>query len=68
MRCFDPATQHPAQVTKVADIPDAVFLNGMTALHTNKKILLIADSANAIVYSLSIRDKKKSASPLTTLP
>ncbi|KAF2017012.1 hypothetical protein BU24DRAFT_420039 [Aaosphaeria arxii CBS 175.79] len=43
-----------AEVSKIADVPDAGFLNGMTAL--NNHTLLIADSANGTVIKLDTRN------------
>lgn len=43
-----------ATVTKVVDMPDAGFLNGMITLSTSLGYLLIADSYNGWVYRLNV--------------
>ena len=41
----------PANITKIADIPEGVFLNGMTALDGDGNVL-IADSGKGVVWRL----------------
>ncbi|KAF8853416.1 hypothetical protein BDZ45DRAFT_79611 [Acephala macrosclerotiorum] len=43
-----------AIVTKVTDIPEADFLNGMTTLDAHAGLVLIADSYNGWVYRLDV--------------
>jgi hypothetical protein len=43
-----------ATITKVADLPTAGFLNGMTTLNVNAGLVLIADSLNGTVYTLNV--------------
>lgn len=42
----------PASATKIADFPESIFLNGMTAFGGNT--LLIADSSAGVVYRLNV--------------
>ena len=46
------------QVTKTADFPHAIFLNGITALNKAAGTLLVADSGAGVVYSLNVRSGK----------
>ncbi|KAK5046704.1 hypothetical protein LTR84_007465 [Exophiala bonariae] len=41
-------------VTKVADLPDAGLPNGLTVLNPNTGILLVADSAKGLVWSVNV--------------
>ncbi|KAL7957931.1 hypothetical protein V8C34DRAFT_284306 [Trichoderma compactum] len=41
------------KISKVTDIPEAQFLNGMTTLETTPNTILTADSAGAVVYSVN---------------
>ncbi|CZR67027.1 uncharacterized protein PAC_16926 [Phialocephala subalpina] len=43
-----------ALVTKVTDIPEADFLNGMTTLNAAAGLVLVADSYNGWVYRLDV--------------
>ena len=43
-----------ATITKVADLPTAGFLNGMTTLNVNAGLVVIADSLNGTVYTLDV--------------
>jgi hypothetical protein len=43
-----------ATITKVADLPTAGFLNGMTTLNENTGLVVIADSLNGTVYTLNV--------------
>ncbi|MCJ1469410.1 hypothetical protein MMC07_008043 [Pseudocyphellaria aurata] len=43
-----------AAVTKVADVPEALFLNGSALLNRNQGIILLADSIVGAVYRLQI--------------
>lgn len=43
------------QVTKAADLPHAIFLNGITALNKAAGTLLVADSGAGVVYRLNVR-------------
>ncbi|KAH8594901.1 hypothetical protein B0O99DRAFT_572838 [Bisporella sp. PMI_857] len=45
----------PAVITKVVDLPDAGFLNGMITLNASAGLLLIADSYNGWVYRLNVK-------------
>lgn len=47
-----------AAVTKVADIPDALFLNGSALLNRDEGIILLADSIVGAVYQLQISSAK----------
>ena len=45
----------PAAATKIADFPESIFLNGMTALQpSGGDTLLVADSSAGVVYSLNV--------------
>ena len=44
----------PAPTTKIADFPDAGFLNGMALLSNKEGLILIADSTVGVVWRLSI--------------
>ncbi|KAM0794175.1 hypothetical protein BDR22DRAFT_815669 [Usnea florida] len=44
----------PANATKVADFPQSVNLNGMTALNSDGNTLLIADAGAGAVWSLKV--------------
>ncbi|KAK4549455.1 hypothetical protein LTR36_006452 [Oleoguttula mirabilis] len=44
----------PADAVKIADIPDAVFLNGMTTLPTAPHTILVGDAALGVVYSVNV--------------
>lgn len=46
------------QVTKTADFPQAIMLNGITALDKAAGTLLVADSGAGVVYSLNVRSGK----------
>ncbi|PNP56219.1 hypothetical protein THARTR1_03744 [Trichoderma harzianum] len=41
------------KISKVTDIPEAQFLNGMTTLQTTPNTILTADSAGGVVYSVN---------------
>lgn len=47
-----------AAVSKVADIPDALFLNGSALLNRDEGIILLADSIVGAVYQLQISSAK----------
>lgn len=47
-----------APVTKVADVPDALFLNGSALLNRDEGIILLADSILGAVYRLQISSAK----------
>ncbi|KAL9608313.1 MAG: hypothetical protein Q9167_006852 [Letrouitia subvulpina] len=47
-----------AKPSKVVDIPQAIFLNGLTVLNPVKGVLLIADSGAGVVWSLDVHSKK----------
>ena len=57
MRTFDNDSSHPttAKVTKITDIPKAIFLNGATLLTQSSGTVLIADSGAGLVWGLDIR-------------
>ena len=40
------------KAAKIADIPEAKFLNGLATLPTNPSVLLVGDSGAGLVYSL----------------
>jgi len=44
-----------AQITKHADIPEALFLNGSALLDRTKGIILLADSILSLVYSVNVK-------------
>lgn len=48
----------PASVSKVVDLPDALFLNGSALLSREEVIILLADSVLGAVYSLQIPSGK----------
>lgn len=39
---------------KIADLPDAGLLNGLTVLNPNAGIVLVADSVNGVVWSVNV--------------
>lgn len=43
-----------AIVKKIASVPGAQMLNGMTTVQQNSRIVLMADSAQGAIYSLNI--------------
>ena len=47
-------SRHPEKprAHKIADLPSAEFLNGMTALSTSPDVVLLADSAAGLIYRL----------------
>lgn len=47
-----------AKASKVVDMPQGIFLNGLTVLNPVKGILLIADSGAGVVWSLDVNSKK----------
>ncbi|KAL9034848.1 MAG: hypothetical protein Q9214_006857 [Letrouitia sp. 1 TL-2023] len=47
-----------AKASKVVDIPQGIFLNGLTVLNPVKGILLIADSGAGVIWSLDVNSKK----------
>lgn len=49
-----PDREDEPEVTKVTDIPDAAFLNGMTVLDHNAGLLLISDSMAGVVWRLNV--------------
>ncbi|RDW88020.1 hypothetical protein BP6252_00052 [Coleophoma cylindrospora] len=54
---FDSATSKitgNATITKVVDMPDAGFLNGMTTIDPTAGLVFIADAYNGWVYSLDV--------------
>lgn len=58
------------EVAKVTDIPDAVFLNGMTALKQGSNAILISDCSQGVVYRVDVNTGKYSItlSDTTFLP
>ena len=48
----------PAQVSVVANFPEAILLNGITVLSRYRKSLLISDSAAGVVYRLDAKTGK----------
>ena len=54
------STHNPAKARKIADLPNAVLLNGMTLLNKSKRLVLIADSVLGIVWRLDGRTGKVS--------
>ncbi|KAJ6780702.1 hypothetical protein PWT90_09072 [Aphanocladium album] len=46
--------QGEAQVVKVTDIPEAMFLNGMTSLPAPSPAVLVSDSTRGVVYRVDI--------------
>lgn len=52
--CYNSQSQEQPQVSKIADIPGALFPNGMISV-PNTNILLIADSALGAVWSLDTK-------------
>lgn len=49
-----------AQVAKVTSIPDAIFLNGMTALQPGSNTVLVSDCAQGVVYRVNVATGKYS--------
>ena len=47
-------TAKGVKVTKVADLPNAGLPNGLTVLNPNTGILLVADSAKGLVWSVNV--------------
>ena len=47
-----------AKISKVADVPDALFLNGSAVLNREKGIILLADSILGMVWSLQLSSGK----------
>ncbi|KAJ2979723.1 hypothetical protein NQ176_g3081 [Zarea fungicola] len=43
-----------AQVAKVTSIPDAIFLNGMTALQPGTNAVLVSDCSQGVVYRVNV--------------
>ena len=54
LRTFSRTRRTPATVRKIADFPDAVFLNGVTLLDKSKGLILIADSGLGVVWRLDV--------------
>lgn len=48
----------PAEISKFADIPDALFLNGSTLLSLERGLILLADSILGSIYVLNVRSPK----------
>ncbi|UKZ83923.1 hypothetical protein TrVFT333_011738 [Trichoderma virens FT-333] len=46
-----------AKVSKVTDIPEAQFLNGMTTLESTPNTILTADSTGGVIYSVNTQTK-----------
>ncbi|KAL5312859.1 hypothetical protein ACEPPN_019285 [Leptodophora sp. 'Broadleaf-Isolate-01'] len=42
-------------ITKIADLPTAGFLNGMTTLNVDAGLVVIADSLNGTLYTLNVK-------------
>ena len=51
---FTPSTPTPVAVTKIATIPDALLLNGITAFDVDAGLLIAADSFVGAIWSLNI--------------
>lgn len=51
----DGTVDTPAVIDKVADVPDAAFLNGSTVLDREKGIILVADSFDGSVYAVNTK-------------
>ncbi|KAL7907728.1 hypothetical protein GGI35DRAFT_454671 [Trichoderma velutinum] len=47
-----------SKISKVTDLPEAQFLNGMTTLESTPNTILTADSAEGIVYSVNTHTGK----------
>ncbi|KAK5688746.1 hypothetical protein LTS10_000724 [Elasticomyces elasticus] len=51
-----PSNGTQAQVSKVTDIPSAVFLNGLTTIPSSRgELILVGDSFLGVVYSVNLR-------------
>ena len=48
----------PAEISKIADIPDALFLNGSTLLNFEEGLILLADSILGWIFILNVRSPK----------
>ena len=47
--------QTEATVTKLLDLPDALFLNGATLLNRRRGIILVSDSVLGLVYRIDVK-------------
>ena len=56
MANFNPDGSSSATVTKQADVPDALFLNGSTVLNQSKGLILAADSFLGAVFCTDVSD------------
>ncbi|KAH8691244.1 hypothetical protein BGW36DRAFT_387931 [Talaromyces proteolyticus] len=54
---IDGEVLQPAVVEKVVDIPEAIFLNGMTTLSSIEKTILVSDSGIGAVWRVDIANR-----------
>ena len=54
------SVQPPAVVTKVTDIPEGSFLNGMTVLRKSKGLVSVGDAGAGVVFTLNVGTAKYS--------
>ena len=54
LTAFSPSQPSKAVVTKTADFPDALLLNGMITLNASAGLLLISDSGLGLVWRLNV--------------
>ena len=54
----DGKIEQKASITKLVDVPDALFLNGSALLDRTKGVILLADSILGQVYSLNVKSSE----------
>jgi hypothetical protein len=59
-KVLDGATDPPAIVSKVVDIPEGVFLNGMAVLNESRGLVVIGDAGAGQVFTLDVETGKYS--------
>ena len=53
-KVVDGSIHPPAVVSKVTDIPEGMFLNGMAVLNKSKGLVVIGDSGAGVVFTLNV--------------
>jgi hypothetical protein len=59
-KVLDGSIHPPPIVSKVTDIPEGVFLNGIAVLNTSKSLVVVGDAGAGVVFTLNVKTGKYS--------